>query len=283
MGMRYWLNKAVTIVLVVATCIVLTVLTQVGGLIFIISRAFYKWIGLYPNQSIPQWLGKTLAFCILYLIAIFFIIPRLAVFSGRVPMPVMAKHHVRPLTIWTCLLNRNYVRPEMREITFRVAEEMNRRYSGTVVNYLDAGFPFFNKCPLPPHLSHLVGMMLDVAFFYKNKATGLPSDEALTPFGYGGSEPPQGNEPDRPLYCEKKGYWQYSLMYKILPQHKKAVLSFDAERTRTMVNLFAAQPGIGKILIEPHIKMRLKLVSRKIRLHGCQAVRHDDHVHVQLH
>ena len=29
-------------------------------------------------------------------------------------------------------------------------------------------------------------------------------------------------------------------------------------------------------------KTRLLLTSDKIRFHGCQAVRHDDHIHVQL-
>ncbi len=33
---------------------------------------------------------------------------------------------------------------------------------------------------------------------------------------------------------------------------------------------------------KPHLKTRLKLSSAKIRFHGCQAVRHDDHIHVQL-
>ncbi|MFT5619364.1 MAG: hypothetical protein ACI85I_002607, partial [Arenicella sp.] len=39
----------------------------------------------------------------------------------------------------------------------------------------------------------------------------------------------------------------------------------------------------GKVFIEPHLKTRLGLENySKIRFHGCQAVRHDDHIHVQL-
>ena len=32
----------------------------------------------------------------------------------------------------------------------------------------------------------------------------------------------------------------------------------------------------------PHLKARLGLNSNKVRFHGCHAVRHDDHFHVQL-
>ena len=57
---------------------------------------------------------------------------------------------------------------------------------------------------------------------------------------------------------------------------------FDEERTKALVLLFAANQSIGKIFIEPHLKQRLHLTSNKIRFHGCRAVRHDDHLHVQL-
>jgi hypothetical protein len=53
-------------------------------------------------------------------------------------------------------------------------------------------------------------------------------------------------------------------------------------RTKALVNMFVSEYEIGKIFIEPHLKTRLKLTSDKIRFHGCQAVRHDDHIHVQL-
>lgn len=49
-----------------------------------------------------------------------------------------------------------------------------------------------------------------------------------------------------------------------------------------VISLFAERPVIGKLFIEPHLKTRLKLTSNKIRFHGCQAVRHDDHMHVQM-
>ena len=42
------------------------------------------------------------------------------------------------------------------------------------------------------------------------------------------------------------------------------------------------QPNLGKVFIEPHLKDRMKLTNSKIRFHGCGAVRHDDHIHIQL-
>jgi len=42
------------------------------------------------------------------------------------------------------------------------------------------------------------------------------------------------------------------------------------------------QPNLGKVFVEPHLKTRMKLVDSKIRFHGCGAVRHDDHIHIQL-
>jgi hypothetical protein len=36
------------------------------------------------------------------------------------------------------------------------------------------------------------------------------------------------------------------------------------------------------MIVQPHLKSRLKLKSTKIRFHGCKAVRHDDHIHIQL-
>ncbi len=71
-------------------------------------------------------------------------------------------------------------------------------------------------------------------------------------------------------------------MGNFVPQGRKDAYPLDEKRTQTMVELFAAQPAISKIFIEPHLKTRLNLNSPKIRFHGCKAARHDDHVHVQI-
>lgn len=50
-----------------------------------------------------------------------------------------------------------------------------------------------------------------------------------------------------------------------------------------MIQAFSEQTLIEKLFLEPHLKKRWQLEAYdKIRLHGCRAVRHDDHLHVQI-
>ena len=57
---------------------------------------------------------------------------------------------------------------------------------------------------------------------------------------------------------------------------------FDEPRTQKLLRLLSNEKAIKKIFIEPHLKNRMYLNSSKIRYHGCQAVRNDDHIHVEL-
>jgi hypothetical protein len=93
---------------------------------------------------------------------------------------------------------------------------------------------------------------------------------------------PLPNEKNTADLCTGKGYWMYGFLAKNLSQNSKQDFTFDHDRTKQLVSLFAAQSNIGKIFIESHLKTRLHLTSDKIRFHGCQSVRHDDHIHVQL-
>jgi hypothetical protein len=212
----------------------------------------------------------------------FLIVPVIAKPLGRVPLPLTETNHLQPLNILTCFLNRNYVRPELKQTAFEVANQMNDKFPGTTTNYLDANFPFIDKFPLIPHLSHNDGKKLDLSFCYRDTKTNEPTNECPSFIGYGICEEPRPNEKNTADYCADKGYWQYSFMTKVISQDNKQDFTFDSDKTRELVNLFATQPTIGKIFIEPHLKTRLNLTSDKIRFHGCQAVRHDDHMHIQL-
>jgi hypothetical protein len=210
------------------------------------------------------------------------IVPLIAKPLGRVPLPVTQTNNLQSLNIMTCLLNRHYLRPALRQTALDVATKMNHQFPGTIVNYLDAGFPFINKFPVVPHLSHNDGKKLDLAFCYIDNRTGQPTNRAPSIIGYGISEQPRASEVNTTIMCTSKGYWQYNFMMTIIPQGNKRYFTFDSIRTKQLVNYFATMPAIGKIFIEPHLKTRLGLTSNKIRFHGCQAVRHDDHIHVQL-
>jgi len=225
---------------------------------------------------------KGIIFLSIYCLATFYIVPLIARPFGRVPLPVITNGNLRPLNFITCLFNRHYVKPELKQIAVTSAGDMHKRYPGTVVNYLDAGFPFFNRFPLIPHLSHNDGKKLDIAFCYIDKRTGEMSNRTPSPIGYGVSEEPRPGEINMAERCAGEGYWQYSFMRKFIPQYNKTSFVFDSVRTKALVQILAASPGIGKIFIEPHLKQRMGLVYDKIRFHGCHAVRHDDHIHIQL-
>jgi hypothetical protein len=263
--------------------IFLTLLTQVGGLVYLLAFLTHKIIHKnFKNRIIAAFL-KLFSFALLYVITTFAIVPPAARLLGRVQLPLSETHHLKPLTFLTCLLNRNYVRPQLKDAAFKIAEEMNNAYPGTPVNYLDANFPFINKFPLIPHWSHNDGKKLDLAFCYLDVKTGKASNESPSVIGYGVCEEPRPGEVNTADLCAEKGYWQYSFLRKIVPQNRKEDFIFDSIRTAKLVQCFAAEESIGKIFIEPHLKARLKLTTDKIRFHGCHAVRHDDHLHVQLY
>ncbi len=274
--------KLTKIFISITLVLLLTFLTQVGGVVFLISLLTFSFINKKVDGRWKRISTKVLSFLILYLITSFVAVPFFAKPLGRVPLPTFKKNNLKPAIILTCLLNRNYVRPELREVAFRVAEEMNRKYPGVALNYLDANFPFINRFPLFPHLSHNDGKKLDVSFQYNDAKTGKSSNQVPSLIGYGICEGPNEGEENTPAHCDQQGYWQYGLLEKVVSQSTKPNFTFDEQRTKTLVNSFVSQKSIGRIFIEPHLKKRLGLTSQKILFHGCHAVRHDDHLHVQI-
>lgn len=260
----------------------MTIVTQVGGVVYLVYKLL--WAGIRKNGLLQgQKVGvKVALFLVLYGLVCFGVVPKIAKIYGRVPLPLFEIHHLRPLNSLTYLLNRNYVRVNLREAVFKAADKMNDQFPMSTVHYLDANFPFFNRFPLLPHLSHHDGKKLDLSFFYIDAKTKKSSNRCPSFIGYGVCEEPLPGEINTAQNCSKRGYWQYNLLKKLVPQGAKQRFVFDAKRTRTLIQIFAANPIIGKIFLEPHLKTRLGLNTSKIRFHGCQAVRHDDHVHIQL-
>ncbi len=260
----------------------LTVLTQVGGIIYLLSILTHQLTDKWANNTYLKATYRFTSFLTLYFITTFFIVPLIAKPLGRVPLPLTERNNLQPLNIMTCLLNRNYVREELKHTALEVANQMNEKFPGTTVNYLEANFPFINKFPLIPHLSHNDGKKLDLSFCYRDSKTNEPTNDCPSFIGYGICEEPRPNEKNTADYCANKGNWQYSFLSNVISQDSKQDFVFDNDKTKELVSLFAKQSSIGKIFIEPHLKTRLNLTSDKIRFHGCHAVRHDDHIHVQL-
>lgn len=268
----------------ISIVLLLTLLTQVGGLLYILYQPIKIVIENRSGNKIGIF-ARIGLFLSIYLVATFLIIPSIAKQFGRVPMPYYAtqKSAVKPLTIFTYLLNRHYVKPQLLEVISRTAHNFKKEFPNTQIVYLDANFPFFNGFPLLPHLSHNDGKKLDLAFVYKDAQTLKVKNTSPSFLGYGVYENPRKAEVNQPSICRKKGYWQYSILEKITPQWNKESIIVDEAKTKRLVQLLAKQKTVGKIFIEPHLKTRWGLSSySKIRYHGCHAVRHDDHIHVQL-
>lgn len=272
--------KFLKIIFVILVFIFLTILTQIGGLVFILSLSTDKWIHLIFKKKLVQATAKTAYFFFLYTVITFFIVPFIAKPLGRVPLPLSGD--LQPLNWGTCFLNRHYVQPELKQLALDASAEMRAKFPGSKLNYLDANFPFIDKFPLIPHLSHNDGKKLDLAFYYKDAKTNVFTNRNPSIIGYGVCEEPKSGEENKPEFCRQKGYWHYSFLMKVIPQGNKHDFIFDAERTSELILILAGNPNVGKIFLEPHLKKRMNLTSEKIRFHGCQAIRHDDHIHIQL-
>ena len=257
----------------------LTLLTQVGGVIYLLCKISFQF-----TKKRLRFAHKLLIFISIYFLLTFTLIPFLASKFGRVPLPYFASAEVplKPINVVLCLLNRTYVKPELKKVLIATAQKMNQKYSNTVICYLDTSFPFLDKFPLLPHLSHHDGKKADLAFCYVDTKTGEQIlDSAPSWIGYGIFETPKQGESNQTLACKKNGYWQYDFA-KYLGFPFIASMKMDETRTKSLVNFLANSPQIRMILIEPHLKNRLGLLSGKIRFQGCHSVRHDDHIHVQL-
>ena len=103
----------------------LTVLTQVGGVIYLISRIIFKKINSFTTNKLNLAFYKLVSFLLIYTFSTFLLVPLIAKPFGRVPLPYKEQNHLQPLNFLTCFLNRNYVKIELRKSVFIVANKMN--------------------------------------------------------------------------------------------------------------------------------------------------------------
>jgi hypothetical protein len=251
--------------------ILLTILTQVGGVLFAISIVISRKIKFKLK------LKQLIIFVCIYLISTFLLIPNISPFFGRVSLP--NSESVKPATFLTILLNRNYVNPEFYKVIRKIEKDLSD--SKIKLTYLDANFPFINGFPMLPHLSHNDGKKLDVSLIYEN-ANGEIVDKQKSNSGYGNFENPKPNEVNQTKKCKSKGYFQYDYPKYLTFGTKNKNLNFSIKGTKFLVLKILENKEIQKLFLEPHLKNRLKLNDSRIRFHGCKAVRHDDHIHFQI-
>tara|TARA_R110002049_G_scaffold206269_1_gene376787 strand:+ start:30919 stop:31269 length:351 start_codon:yes stop_codon:yes gene_type:complete len=113
---------------------------------------------------------------------------------------------------------------------------------------------------------------------YLNK-NGKATDKKPSLSGYGIYVNSKDNSTSKS--CIENGYWQYDFS-KYLTFGTINNLQLDKEKTKHLISQLLSIKQTQKIFIEPHLKELLGLNNEnKIRFHGCQAVRHDDHIHLQ--
>jgi hypothetical protein len=262
----------------------LTLFTQIGGAIYLLLLPITAFLTrTITNRAQKRLLGLSIH-VVSYLLIILFVLPPIAKRFGRVPLPISTHAGIKPLNTFTWLCNRHYVRPQLLETLKTVSQQLRKQYPSTVIAYMDANFPFKKGYPLWPHLSHNDGKKIDIAFLYKAPTTGQPLHRiAKSWMGYGGCETPRQGEYNTAKLCANQGFWQYNLLQKLHPQWLNKNIEVDVPRTRQMVQLFAYQPQVNVMYLEPYLKARWGVNHGKIGFHGCQSVRHDDHLHVSIY
>ncbi len=249
----------------------LSVLTQVGGLIYVLSLFVCK--KYFRNSKL-----KSLAvFVSFYLVFTFLIIPFIAPIFGREKIQNTDK--IKPTNYLTVLLNRNYVVPKINEILASTEQELKN--TNIQIRYLDANFPFLNRFPLLPHLSHHDGKKLDLSLVYETR-NGKITNKKKSISGYGDFVEPKKGEINQTKICKDRGFVLYDFTKYLTFGKINDELRFSKKGTKKLILSILKNKNLGKIFIEPHLKKEINLIGNKIRYHGCKAVRHDDHIRLQL-
>ncbi|MEN8900203.1 MAG: hypothetical protein ABF247_02765, partial [Nonlabens sp.] len=237
--MKYF--KIFTHILIV---ILLTLTTQVGGLIWVVVFSFFKCRKSAWNKR-----KRLLSFSIVYILCITFIVPILAPLNHRKALPVF-EDYIQPHNLGYVLLCRNYVHDNLYYNLLDAAQVFETNYN-IPVTYLDAGFPFIDGFPLLPHLSHNDGRKIDLAFIYQD-ASGKTTSENPSLLGYGVYEVPKNGEVNQPQKCKDADYWQYDYA-KHLGVNTDKSLEINPDHTRHLIEHLILKTQASKVFIEPHL------------------------------
>jgi hypothetical protein len=275
-------RKLTAWLLLVATFVVLTLLTQIGGVVFIIVLLIDRVT--FPT-ALRGWrrAGAAVAlFAGLYAAISSFVLPPLAAWAGRVALPCRPGPG-RPFGAANpvyCAFNRHYVDARLVALLAELARSVDSAFPGTTTLFLDANFPFFNGFPLLPHLSHGDGRKLDIAYYYVGPDQSYLPGATRSPLGYFAFEqPPAGGVP----LCPERWLtlrWDLNALQGLYPNRP-----MDLARTRRALLWLTTEGqrfGIERIFIEPHLATRLGIDSPLVGFQGCRAARHDDHIHIQI-
>lgn len=196
--------------------------------------------------------------------------------AGLVRLPCDKDGAIRPALQHYCKKDRNFVTPTARQAMHDAARKLAAQFPGVAITYTEASWPSGVR-PMPPHLSHGDGRQVDISVFYQSldgKPLAAPEHGWN---GFGAFEPPR-RESERmkcpPGSNHAKG--------EDPPTDRKWRL--DEARTRALLKIFVEDQRVRRVLLEPHLKTRFGYAGHpKIRFAGCNAARHDDHLHVDFY
>jgi hypothetical protein len=266
-----------------AAFILLTVLTQVGGVALLLA-----WFVARSKRIAGRAIGVRGAVSLLFFLAAYaaltwLVVPPLAALGGRLPLPCRADA-ARPFAaghLLYCVLNRHYVDARVVSVLTQMSRDVARAYPGTITLFLDANFPFLNGFPLLPHLSHNDGRKLDLAYYYAAPDGAYLPGALRSPIGYWAFENPG---PGDPSPCPANQWltlrWDMAFLQQFWPDRP-----LEPERTRAALNWLVtegARHGVERVFVEPHLASRLGVSSALLGFQGCRAARHDDHIHFQI-
>lgn len=230
----------------------LTALSLTGGAAWAAALAFRRWWVAFPLIYALIWLAVWLA----------------APLAGRVALPCTGGP-LRSQSLIYCVLNRHYVTPDLRDAARDLAHQMAQDYPGTITLTLDAGFPF-GSLPMLPHLGHDDGEKLDLALYYAGSDGAYLPGRTPSPIGYFAF-------PQHDSECTSgPRRWDLAWLQPVFPDMRP-----DQARIKAALSHLSQDRRIGRIFIEPHLRRMAGATSPKIRFQGCNAARHDDHIHIQ--
>ena len=265
--------RLLRILLFLIVIVLITLLSQVGGILILVS-----WL-ISNLFKFKNWLKRAFVLLVIYALGVLLIIPSIASIWGR--EQIKNRENLEPASILTVLLFRDYVVKDFNPCLEEISTNLKSRNPKVKIRFLDAGFPFSNKFPMLPHLSHNDGRKLDLSLVYEN-ASGEIVNESKSVSGYGVFEGSKPGEYDQTKDCLNKGYRFYDFPKYLTFGKRNKDLLFSVKGTKDLLESILKSDKIEKIFIEPHLKQRMKLNDPKIRFHGCNAVRHDDHIHLQI-
>lgn len=236
--------------------VLLTLLTQVGGLAWALSRLLKRRLAAFIGIYAVLWIGAV----------------TLAPFAGRVPLPCTGEP-LRMQSPLYCVMLRHFVTPDLAAVAQDAARAVATEYPGTVTLALDGSFPFLNGVPLLPHLSHDDGEKLDFAFFYTQNGAYL-AGRTRSPIGYWAFETLDIlNCP--PAFPTLR--WDLAWLQPLWPDRP-----LEPARTRALIRTLLDDPRVGRLFVEPPLAEALGVTGDTLGFQGCRAARHDDHIHIQL-